>query len=146
MIIHPLTVQAAGALLDRYRLAVLERHEHGDPAAGEDTVQSVALEIINAMTGGAAGDPADAMWPLHGVGSLGHGATPDCDILGGDNCNNGPCRQGLDHDRCTVECTALVVWDTRTGGSWQPDAPNLAGATAGDLIILADVIAQGGPQ
>lgn len=136
-----LTIQRAGALLDRYRYAL--ETDDKNAAAG------VRLELLDALTGGAAGAalrPAGAVWPAHGVGSLGHGATVDCDILGGDDCNNGRCRRNLNHDRCTVECTALVVWDTRTGGSWQPDAPNLAGAGPGDLVVLADLIARGGPR
>jgi hypothetical protein len=179
----------AGALLDRFRGAVLEHQERG----GDDSdVRAVALELLDAMTGGAItaiqgeraplaldlshqvaaaaalskarpplgdGGPdftpfapiADALgarFPRHGVGSLGHGDDGECDILGGEDCNNGQCRQrnnGRGH-ACTVVCSALCVWDLRTGGSWTPDAPNLAGAGPDDLVVLADLIAQGGPR
>ncbi len=80
-------------------------------------------------------------WPAHGVGSLGHGATGKC----GDDCNNGQCRQGLMHAQCTPECTALVIWDLRTGGAWTPGAANLAGAGPDDLVVLVDLVDAGGP-
>lgn len=139
--VRHLDIAAAGRLLDNFAAAVEDEDE--------STAGRLRFELLDLLTAGAAGrtmNPAGTVWPAHGVGSLGHGATPECDVLGGDDCNNGQCRQKLNHDRCTPECTALVVWDRRTGGSWQPGAANLAGAESGDLVVMADLIAQGGPR
>ncbi len=56
--------------------------------------------------------------PLHGVGALGHGYTPDCDLYG-ETCNNGECRARQPHERCVEECSALVERD-RDGVPWEP--------------------------
>lgn len=60
----------------------------------------------------------------HGRGALGHGYTYDCDDeQQGEFCNNGQCRLGLNHNRCTAICSAEVVWDSI--GCWTPGAPNI---------------------
>lgn len=60
----------------------------------------------------------------HGRGSLGHGWTPDCDDeQWEESCNNGQCRAGLMHERCTAACSAEVVWDAI--GCWTPHAEHL---------------------
>lgn len=56
--------------------------------------------------------------PLHGVDALGHGYTSDCDQHG-ETCNNGACRDGLPHQWCVEDCSALMERD-RNGVPWQP--------------------------
>lgn len=68
---------------------------------------------------------ADAEHPRHGRGSLAHGYVGAC----GDLCNNAQCAKGLNHGRCTEECTPDVVWDEM--GCWYPDAPHLNPAATG---------------
>lgn len=73
------------------------------------------------MTADIARAAAGGEHPIHGVGSLGHGYVEgECD----DRCNNGQCRAGELHDRCTPDCSAMPVWDL-TGSPWAADAPNL---------------------
>jgi hypothetical protein len=60
----------------------------------------------------------------HGRGALGHGYVYECDDdRWGEFCNNGQCRKGLMHDRCTAQCSAEVVWDAI--GCWTPTAQNI---------------------
>lgn len=137
---YPLDIPAAAALVRAYGRSLLDG---ADLAVGP-----TYFALMDALTAGEASRTltAGGVWPRHGVGSLGHGHTPECDALGGEDCNNGQCRRNLEHDRCDTTCTALVVWDRHIGGSWRPDAPNLAHAGPGDLVALVDLIAQGGPR